>query len=72
MLYLPDAVDYWGLPREFVVNVLYTTMKQEFDAWCTAIIQSRNERQGEKKVGHILLDAKIADILEKSNHTSRK
>ena len=58
--------------REYVINVVYTCIGEEFKTWIKKLIRERNEQAIEKKDQLIEMDAHVAQALQQATHKSCK
>jgi len=49
MRYLPDDKDLPRLPRQYILNLIYTVVGAEFEQWVHHHIQERNQNRAEEK-----------------------
>ena len=59
-LHLPDERDRHKLPRQFVINVIYSLLGDPFRRWVSSEIQKRNDELALQKDLVIELDPAIA------------
>ena len=60
------------MPREYVINVVYTCIGEEFKTWIKKLIRERNEAAIEKKDQLIEMDPVVAHALQQATHKSFK
>lgn len=60
------------MPREYVINVVYTVVGEEFKTWVKKLIRDRNEAAVEKKDQLIEMDPQVAAALQQASHKSCK
>ena len=53
MKYFPPERDLGKLPRDFIVNLLYTLGDEEFMEWVNSRIEARKKKVEEKKNSYI-------------------
>jgi len=71
--YLPDnKLDMDKLPRQFIANVIYTLLEDDFSDWVSTQIEFHNKQQAITGNKMIELDADIAEIFHMSTSTSGK
>ena len=58
--YMPEERDFARLPRQWIANVMYTIVGDEFRNWVTNKIRERNDRLAEKHDLMIDMDPEIA------------
>ena len=66
MHYLPDKQEIHLLPRQYLANVIFTIVGQDFDDWVKERIKERNEKMATKNNMLIEMDAEIAAAFERS------
>ena len=73
--YLPEDRDMHKVPRQWLINVAYTIVGEQFSTWVKAEIANRNEELAKKQNLLIDMDPEIAkafhgsvNISSKSNH----
>lgn len=70
--YLPDDRDIVKLPRQWIVNVIYSIVGDEFRTWVFDQIKSRNDHLAEQNDLMIELDPEIAAAFGQSFNISSK
>ena len=70
--YLPDEKDLHRLPRQWLANVIYTIVGEEFQHWVTECIRNRNDHIAEKQNLIVELDPVIAAAFNNSLNISSK
>ena len=70
--YLPDEKDLHRLPRQWLANVIYTLVGEEFQNWVTECIRNRNDHIAEKQNLIVELDPVIAAAFNNSLNISSK
>ena len=70
--YLPDDKDIHRLPRQWLANVIYTLVGDDFGAWVTQHVKSRNDHIAEKQDLILELDPVIAAAFGNSLNISSK
>ena len=71
--YLPrDQLDIDRLPRQYVINVIYTLCGEDFEKWISKTIESRNDQLLKQRDLLIEMDPAIAKIFKESTSVSRK
>ena len=72
MNYLPDSKDIPRLPRQWLVNVMYTVVGKEFADWVHRHIELRNGSMAHEKNLMIDLDPEVAKVFQGSTHVSTR
>jgi len=72
MHYLPDSKDVPRLPRQWLLNVIYTVVGQEFAAWINLQIERRNQERASEQQLMIDLDPEVAKAFRASTHVSTR
>ena len=70
--YLPDKRDIARLPRQWIVNLIYTLVGDDFKRWVAEKIRSRNDRIASKYDLMLDLDPAIAKAFLASSMVSSK
>ena len=71
--YLPkDHLDVDRLPRQYVINVIYTVCGEEFDRWINETIETRNNDILKQRDLAIEMDPEIAKIFHQSSSVSSR
>ena len=70
--YLPDERDLHRLPRQFVVNIIFTIVQDPFKLWVKERIKARNDTVAENRSLMIDLDPEIAAAFRNSVNISSK
>ena len=70
--YLPDKRDISRLPRQWIVNLIYTLVGDDFKHWVAEKIRSRNDRIASKYDLMLDLDPAIAKAFMASSMVSSK
>ena len=70
--YLPDERDMAKLPRQWVINVVYSLCSEDFREWVSLQVKDRNDRVAEKRELMIELDPEIAAAFGNSANISSK
>ena len=70
--YLPDDRDLHRLPRQWVINVIYTVVGDSFQDWVNERIEQRNSKVAEDDNKMIEVDPEIAAAFNASNYISGK
>ena len=65
-----DKHEWEKLPRQYVINVIYTLVGQPFRAWVDALVDTRHEEVAEKRELFIEMDAEIAAVYNNSKAVS--
>ena len=71
-LYLPEEQDMHKLPRQWIINVIYSLCGDGFREWVSEQVKDRNERLAEKRDLMIDLDPDIAAAFSNSAYISSK
>ena len=71
-LYLPEERDMNKLPRQWVINVIYSLCGDNFREWVSQQVKDRNDRLAEKRDLMIDLDPDIAAAFSNSAYISSK
>ena len=70
--YLPDARDHHRLPRQWIINVIFTIVGEPVKEFVQTHIKERNDQLAEKRNLIIELDADIANAFQQSINISSK
>jgi hypothetical protein len=70
--YLPDERDMHRLPRQWLINVIYTVVGKPFQDWVDERIEQRNSKVAEDDNKMIEVDPAIAAAFNASNYISGK
>lgn len=70
--YLPDQRDLHRLPRQYIVNVIYTIVGQPIKDYVSECIKKRNDEIAENRNLLIELDPQIAAAFKTSVNISSK
>ena len=70
MKYLPIEKETLRMPREYVINVLYSVIGTDFKTWIRAQIKERNLAAVEKRDQMVELDPDVALALQQSTQKS--
>ena len=65
-----DKHEMEKLPRQYVINVIYTLVGQPFRAWVDQLVDNRHEEIAESKQLYIEMDPEIAEIYNRSKAVS--
>ena len=71
-LYLPEERDMNKLPRQWIINVIYSLCGDSFREWVSQQVKDRNDRLAEKRDLMIDLDPEIAAAFTRSAYISSK
>ena len=71
-LHLPDDRDLAKLPRQWIINVIYSLVGDDFRLWVSNLIQNRNDHLAESNDLMIELDPEIATAFRGSFNISSK
>ena len=69
---MPDQRDHRKLPRQWIINVIYSLVGEPFRAWVSGVIKGRNELLATKNDLLIELDPDIARAFKSSLNISSK
>ena len=58
------------LPRQYVINVIYTIVGQDFREWVNRLVDQRHEELVEKKQLYIEMDPEVAEVYNNSKAVS--
>ena len=58
------------LPRQYIINVIYTVVGQPFRKWVNDLVDTRHENVIERRELSIVMDPKIAEIYRNSKAVS--
>ena len=58
------------LPRQYIINIIYTVVGQPFRNWVNRLVDERHEEVADSKQLYIEMDAEIAEIYNKSKAVS--
>ena len=70
--YLPDERDLRKLPRQWIINVVYSVIGEPFRQWVSTTIKKRNDELADKRDLMIELDPEIAKAFRSSVNISSK
>ncbi len=70
--YLPDERDIHKLPRQFVLNVVYSCVGGEFQQWVDTQVSTRNQKFVADDRMMIELDPEVANAFAGSTAVSSK
>lgn len=70
MAYFPIEKEIAKLPRQWIINVTYTLVGEDFKTYIEARIEERNEKMREERNLLITMDPQIAQAFRESTHTS--
>ena len=70
--YLPDRLEIKKIPNQWLINVMYTVIKEPFGAWVKQQIEERNRRVAVDKNMLIDMDPEIAEVYAASTSVSSK
>lgn len=70
--YLPEERDLHRLPRQFIVNIIFTIVQDPFKLWVKERIKARNDTVAENRSLLISLDPEIAAAFRNSVNISSK
>ena len=68
---LPDPKDIPKLPKQYLVNVVYTIVGQTFNDWVKGRVEERNNKVAVDKGLLIEVDEEIANALNSSTAISQ-
>ena len=69
---MPDDRDISKLPRQWIINVIYSIVGDDLREWVSKQVKSRNEKLAEKQELMIELDPEIAAAFGSSVNISSK
>ena len=69
--FLPDAVDLPKVPKQWLVNIVYTIVQEDFSDWVREQIEARNEKLVTEKDMLLEMDPEIAEVFAKSTAVSQ-
>lgn len=72
MRHLPDSKDIPRLPRQWLINVCYTVVGEQFAAWVNRLVEARNAERAQEKELMIDLDPEVAQVFRSSTHVSTR
>jgi hypothetical protein len=72
LLYLPDGNDYKRLPREYIINVIYSTVGDPFKRWVMERVNARNNAKLVKEDHFIEVSAEVMAAFNASSHKTGK
>ena len=58
------------MPRQYVINVIYTLAAQEFRDWVDELVNKRHEEIAEQRQLFIELDEEVAEVFNQSTAVS--
>jgi hypothetical protein len=70
--YLPDERDWDRLPRQYMLNLVYTLSGENFSNWVASNIDARNNELAAKQDLMIEMDPQIAKAFAESTQISSK
>ena len=70
--YLCDPRDFKKLPRQWIINLIYTIVGQPFAEWVSERVEARNRKLVEEHDMAINLDPEIARCFEQATAVSSK
>ena len=70
--YLPEQEDHKRLPRQWVINVVYTLAGKPFADWVLEHVEARNAKVVADKQLAIMMDPDIMRAFQASTHVSSK
>ena len=71
-LFLPDERDISKLPRQWIINVIYSLCGDSFREWVSQQVKDRNDSLAEKRDLMIAMDPEIAAAFGNSANISSK
>ena len=69
---LPPIKEIRKMPRQYIVNVMYTLLKEPFKKWVLERCEARNENFTQKHGLEIKLQKRIAEAAAASTAVNRK
>ena len=70
--YLPEQEDHKRLPRQWVINIVYTLAGKPFADWVLEHVEARNKKIVADKKLAIMMDPDIMQAFHASTHVSSK
>ena len=70
--YLPDEKDIPRLPRQWLINMLFTVVGEDFETWVNSRVSQRNRMRASDQNLLIDLDPAIATAFHASTHVSSR
>ena len=70
--YLPEPDDHRRLPRQWVINLVYTLAGKPFADWVLEHVEARNRKVVADKQLAIMMDPEIMRAFQASTHVSSK
>ena len=70
--YFPEQDDHKRLPRQWVINVVYTLAGKPFADWVLEHVEERNRKVVADKQLAIMMDPDIMRAFQASTHVSSK
>ena len=70
--YLPEEEDHKRLPRQWVINIVYTLAGKPFSDWVLEHVEARNRKIVADKQLAIIMDPDIMQAFHASTHVSSK
>ena len=70
--YLPDAKDVPRLPRQWILNVVFTVVGRPFADWVNRQVEDRNATRASEQNLMIDLDPEVAEAFAQSTHVSTR
>ena len=61
---MPDDRDLSKVPRQWLINVIYSIVGDDFRKWVSVEVKNRNDQLAEDQNHMIELDPEIAAVLE--------
>ena len=70
--YLPEKQDVKLLPRQYIADIIYNVLGDEFQTWLKEKIDQRNKELLSKTNSIIQMDAKVAEAFKNSTYVTSK
>ena len=69
--FLPDKEDLHKVPKQWLVNIVYSIVQEDFSKWVRKLIESRNEKLVSEKDALLEMDPQIAEVFARSTAISQ-
>ena len=70
--YMPDNQEIHRVSKQWICNVCFTILEDEFSDWVKAQVEVRNEHVTSKKNVMIAMDPAVAEVFRSSTKVSCK
>jgi hypothetical protein len=70
--YLPIERETYRLPRQFLINTIYSVINTPFKKWADTRIEARNNKIRREKNLNVNMTAAAAECFASSNHVTSK